>query len=192
MWGSFTYKGGYGDAWEPELINSVNDITEPAHVGTWFINAAYAHPIWSQYVMYCISLIDIPGLPPAKKHSPHVTHEFWLYALNPKHKEMVSRYRDLSAGIRYLEPANYGYQMICESDEKAKEFVQNLVELICDGKLSPDTDYRSKWDAKLKDCISFFKDNSGELLKMLEKQGFKPLVPGTGIMYKPREDDEKK
>lgn len=112
---------------------------------SWIIDAPWAHPVWNQYALCLYDLttpLDRAG--PVEFYLEGATHEFILVALDPKHHVP----RDTTPGkpLRRLDPPNYGYQFIAESDAAAAARVQECVDGIAAGKLSPDTDFRSLWN----------------------------------------------
>ncbi|QIG66770.1 hypothetical protein EVB27_100 [Rhizobium phage RHph_TM16] len=118
----------------------------------WVIDAPWAHPIWSQYVLWLYDLTSDFEKPPTI-HLPGATHEFMLFALDPEHP--VPRDQPPSeTKFKPLTPANYGYQFVADSNQAAEERIQELVDGIVAKKLSPDTDFRSLWDKLLPDMHS--------------------------------------
>lgn len=112
---------------------------EAAALPNWIVHAPAAHPLWSHYLIGCIPLRDLPGLPPAFIHLDGATHEVIVYAMDPEHQPEID-------GVPYLlTPVNFVGQFIADSDEAAAQRVQAAVQEIVDGVLSPDTDARSEW-----------------------------------------------
>jgi len=110
---------------------------------TWIINAAWAHPVWSQYALFLYDLTTDTETAP-NIYLKGATHEFLLYALDPAHPVASGAHPKT---VRWLEPANHGYQFIAESDEAAELRMQAVVDLIGMRRVSPDTDFRTQWDA---------------------------------------------
>jgi len=74
-----------------------------------------------------------------------------LFAVDPEHP--IERDAQVKrGGLHLLQPANYGYQFTADSNEAAEKRIQNIVDWIVAGQLSPDTDFRTFWDT------SFFAD----------------------------------
>lgn len=128
-------------AWREQIENE-NGIFNVA----WIVNAAWAHPLWHQYlvVLYDLTTEGVPAI----MYMPDATHEFVVYALDPEcHIKKDAPIND----CRKLEGPNYAYQFRAESNEAAMERIQEIVDRIVKLKLSPDTDYRWYWDGMLRD-----------------------------------------
>jgi len=115
----------------------------------WVINAPWAHPVWSQYVLMLYDLTSSSekhGEP--LLHLPGATHEFFLWAIDPDHpieKEGALQPED----IHRLTPPNYGYQFKAASHQAAEERLQAIVDGIVAMEVNPDTDWRGAWDNAL-------------------------------------------
>ena len=121
-----------------------------AWCASWGITAPWAHPAWSQYVIQLVDLTTEMDKPPIL-YLPDATHEFLLFAISPDHKLT----HDVSLSdqtIHYLHPANYGYQFRASDDAAALKRVQAVVDEIVAERLSPDTDFRSKWNVLFQDA----------------------------------------
>jgi hypothetical protein len=117
---------------------------------SWIIDAPWAHPLWSQYIVLLYDLTTPHKDGPPTLHLKDVTHEFLVHALDPAHK--VPRNTPPSrAKLAMLQPPNYGYQFAAASNEEAEERIQELVNGIVGEKISPDTDFRSLWNKLLPD-----------------------------------------
>ena len=119
----------------------------------WGIDAPWAHPAWSQYVIMLYDLttksIQAPII-----HMPGATHEFLIYAMDPKFPPLI---RDVSIvkqkPIHPLLPANYGYQFKASCDLVALNRIEKIARAIAEQKLSPDTSWRQSWDAMWTDAF---------------------------------------
>lgn len=114
---------------------------------TWIIDAPWAHLVWSQYAIFLYDLTTNMDTVPIV-YLKGATHEFLLYALDPEHR---LKRDSLKENVHWLEPANHGYQFIAESDEAAEQRMQDVVDLILVGSISPDTYFRDQWDILFKD-----------------------------------------
>lgn len=116
---------------------------------SWLINATWAHPIWSQYVCALYDLTTVVE-PPTKTviHLPGATHEMILFALDPDTPVVRGTPLD-EQGMKMLQPPNYGYQFISESNEAARDRIERVMESIDVKQLSPDTDSRHYWNTHL-------------------------------------------
>lgn len=130
----------------------------PVYNCVWVIDAPWAHPLWSQYVVLLYDLTTVQeGVEMPKVVLEGATHEFMVYAVDPDAK--IEKDTDAwelgkSGQLRLLQPANYGYQFKAETNEAAEGRIQGLVDQILAQTLSPDTDFRSWWDRILPDMKS--------------------------------------
>lgn len=126
-----------------------------AYSACWIVHAPWAHPIWHSYAIHLVDLnTDIEGKP-AQKLREDVTHEMTLWALDPdpnKQPVIGESLKDWDLNGCMLQPANYGYQFVADSDEAARNRIQALVDKIEKRLLSPDTDFRWDWDRVFKDA----------------------------------------
>lgn len=140
-----TMRGKLGNAWlvDMEAISRrrgiVDDPRASVTLPCWIASAAYAHPLWTHYVVMCIALRDVPGVPKAKINLEGATHKLMVFALDPDHKPAVDEFP------RTLQPANFIGQFIEADDLSAAARVQQAVQDVIDGTLNPDTDYRRMW-----------------------------------------------
>ena len=138
-------------SWMSRLPDDPSGVFQKA----WIINAEWAHPLWSQYVLFLYDLsTKISGSrEEIFKKDPCVTHEILMYAVDPTTK-IIHNVSLLEQKWQRLEPANYGYQFTAESNEAAFDRIAKLVDRIASKALSPDTDYRRVWDDIFKDGFS--------------------------------------
>lgn len=115
-----------------------------ASLAHWVIEAPWAHPIWHSYSLVLIHLRPMAKQPSPKIHFRDATHEMWLHALNPD-KDRNHLLSDSIVKGHWLTPSNFAAQFIEINDYEAKERIKRTVQMICDKKLSPDTDFRSEW-----------------------------------------------
>lgn len=135
--------GMHGTAWLlDKSFDSRPDVQ--ATIESWIVSAVYAHPFWSHYMVTCIHLRDIDGTKPANKVFDEATHEVLVVALDPE------KPYPLNAAPNIMKPINYAGQWIALNDEEARATVEDCVKGIINGTLSPDTDFRSQWDALFK------------------------------------------
>lgn len=109
---------------------------------TWIIQAKWAHPLWHSYAVLLYDLTT-PGQSEPVIYLDGATHEVMVFAMDPDHPA--------EPPLKFLRPANHGYQFIAASDEAAVERVVALLEEIDGRKLSPDTDFRYMWDDRFCD-----------------------------------------
>lgn len=109
----------------------------PATLDAWIITAPMWHPLWSQYMLSVITLADVPGMGPAVKERPDVTHQVIVVALNPDH----GPYTPASVAekkIRYLTPGNIGEQFTA-TDQQALDMGVLCANAVVGGILCPET-----------------------------------------------------
>lgn len=143
-------QGPRGRAWLCDEAAGIRarglDPREHASLGHWVIEAPWAHPYWHSYSLVLVHLRPIAGKS-TMLYLDDATHEIWLHAVNP-HSD---RRKVLANGIIdfdfWLLPKNFAAQFIEISDALAIERATHAVQHICDGTLSPDTDYISSWRA---------------------------------------------
>lgn len=125
---------------------------------TWFIQAAWAHPLWNSYAGLLYDLTT-PVKPEPVRYRPGMTHEFVLFALDPEHPwpNPDPAMRMKGEGLHYLEPPNMAYQFAAKDDDAAYARIDKLMTAIEERKMSPDTDFRTMmWDPLFKDGCSLF------------------------------------
>jgi hypothetical protein len=140
-------QGPHGRAWLCDTAAGLRKMNiKPEDNGSldfWIVEAPWAHPAWHSYSIMLLHLREMPGKP-AYYHIKDATHEIHVYAMDPTKDR-----RDLLAtGIvngHWMSPGNFAAQFIEIMDELARERVRNTVQMICDGRLSPDTDFLQDW-----------------------------------------------
>ena len=128
-----------------------------AFAATWVVCAHWAHPRWNDYA---ILLYDLTT--PMKQQSitfrADVTHEVTVWALDPdttlalSHEDPVEWGKEVTSAI--LHPANHGYQFTAPSDDAAHGRIAEIVTMIRETHLSPDTDFSRVWDLLFSDGVS--------------------------------------
>lgn len=145
-----THEGPHGRAWKIDFEGAYKrrGIVQRAEVAEWVVEAPWAHPLWHSYALVLMHLRFMPGST-VKFHLDGASHELWLMALDPKasRQDMIT-----SAEMVPLQPMNFAAQIIEPSDDAAVARVEKAVQLICAGRLSPDTDFIRNW-------VALFGDN---------------------------------
>lgn len=129
-------EGRHGCAWEFSLA-SPRPVAR-ATLKMWIVSAPFAHPYWQNYFIDVIHLRPLEGFR-ATLYDPRATHEVLVAALHPR--------RPIEQGHRpdYQLPLNYNEQFMAPDDVSAVQYVEGVVREICQGMLSPDTDYWRDW-----------------------------------------------
>lgn len=111
-------------------------------LGSWYVHAPWMHPAWHSYVCSLIHLRRVPGESPAFLKFPEATHEFLVFALDPKHKFDQKE-------LHVLTPPNIVRQFTRDTDAYALEIVTDRMILVGEGSVSLDSDFRSHWEQLL-------------------------------------------
>lgn len=142
-----TQEGPRGKAWAIDLDAARATLKvapeADATVAGWIVEAPWAHPAWHSYLIVLLHLRPLADARPTIFHLEGATHELLVMALNPEspREPMITG----KARTNWLEPANFAAQIIEPSDGAARDRIINAVQLIVDGKLSPDTDFIWQW-----------------------------------------------
>lgn len=145
----------HGRAWAMSIdgVCAHRGITreECGDLSSWIIEAAWAHPVWHSYWLHLQHLRPVAGergAHPLKIHLEGATHEMVLFAIDPE----KARQPQIETGlVHYLLPGNFAAQFIEPDDDAAIERIRKTVQLICDGNLSPDTDFLYEWKKRFGD-----------------------------------------
>ncbi len=136
-------KGPMGCAWISDIEgmkkNHPDGPPKELTVASYIVQAAWAHPLWSNYATACVSLHDIEGVPPARILLEGATHEVLVVALDPSKEVYLDEYYSV------LTPLNFAGQFKAVDDAEAKQRTLNAVLEVLNGTLSPDTDFISQW-----------------------------------------------
>jgi hypothetical protein len=140
----------HGKAWRLDL-EAITRRTgrRDAGVDVWLVEAEWAHPVWHSYLISLIHLRPTPGLLLPKIYVPCATHELVLYALQPDGDRDRVLVDGLGSWCKCMSPVNFCAQIVEVTDDLARQRIREAVELICQGSLSPDTDYLGQW------CVMF-------------------------------------
>ena len=116
-------------------------------VAMWVIEAPWAHPIWHSYHMALIHLRPMPDGRRTRIYLEGATHEIWLHALDPegKRQPLIEGFMWGPETCQPLTPKNFAAQFTEPGDEAATARCEKAIQRICDGALSPDTDYIRHW-----------------------------------------------
>jgi len=109
----------------------------------WLIEAPWAHPAWHSYSLILVHLRPMPNQP-RETYLPCASHELWLYACNPDMERTPMIMTGIPEG-RWLAPVNFAAQFVEPNDADALARIDRVVEEICAGTLSPDTDFQREW-----------------------------------------------
>ena len=119
----------------------------------WSVHAPWAHPHWTDYVVFLVDLTVETEIP-AIKYLEEATHEVQVWVWNPQY-DVIDFTEDAATwSFNFLHPMNHGYQFEASSDQAAFNRVDSIVEAIDRREVSPDTDYSRQWDSLFSDGVS--------------------------------------
>lgn len=144
------FQGGRGRAWHN------TQKTKPDHeacIGAVLLNVPGAHPLWSWWCVSMVHLRALPGVPPATIHYPAAEYEFMIFSVDP---ERCPSPEPDQGQYPHLEPFDVVYQFHGVSDDQAKRIFELAVQSCVDGRMSPDSDYRSAWKRTIDATVEHF------------------------------------
>lgn len=115
-----------------------------AVVAGWILHAPTAHPFWSWYSACVIHLRGGPGLGPATKRAPEMTHELLVAALHPDHPPVIKGFDPTQ--LHPLRPPNHVIQFTIDTDAQASQLLELAMRACVNGRISPDSDWRAAWE----------------------------------------------
>lgn len=134
---------GRSKAWPVEFVTG----PQRGSVCSWIVDAPWAHPAWSQYLITACHLRDVEGLPRPIKFDDRATHEVIVAALDPRILLTPENSSRVETHLGAVVPLNFVGQWRAKSDEEAAGNIKGVVNQIVRGNLSPDTDFRQMWAA---------------------------------------------
>ena len=139
--------GTVGRAWEVRVQKRETPPDWGGSLGTWILHVPWAHPAWSYYCLGVIHLRPIPGVRPAQIRVEGASHEFMIHAFDPDspHSPPSPDISDETTWPSFLQPIDLAHQVVGLTDEQAARIGGLMVRMICDGRMSPDQDFRSVW-----------------------------------------------
>ena len=175
-------QGSHSRAWQCDLdaLRKALNV-QPEDDGTlvhWIIEAPWAHMVWHSYAIICVHLRPLPDNRPTKQYLKGATHELWVYALDPDKPRLPMIEGSSQATNGFLVPKNFAAQFIVENDAAALLKVKDAVQKVCDGMLSPDTDYVRHWAHLFGD--NMLKPGAGETRIILDGQAEVIIPPKPG------------
>lgn len=102
-----------------------------ASLDRWTLFMPGPSPAWNYYCVLGVCLRDFPGVKPAHKKSPEMTHEIIVAAMDPDFpQENIDK-----GGISLLDPLNYVHQFVAPSDEMANKVLEAVTRGFLEGQL---------------------------------------------------------
>lgn len=172
------WEGPYGRAWRvppldpnhPELSEKSRKIL-PGHLTSWLIYSPGWHPLWSQYVLDCIKLIELPGVPPANHKFEGTTHQVLVVALEPREDGRLHTKEEVyvwhhTGMMPFLNPVNIAEQFEATDDEMIVT-CSLAVRSVVFGQLNPDTadaplTIRTNWLESFTKCLAHLRGEEHE------------------------------
>lgn len=141
------------------MLTRLPDIPEhPLATAWWLVDDPDSHPVWNQYLAAVVSLAEAAGVPPPIRYFPTATHEFTLFALDPRQpvteEEIPACVQSGYLIPRALHPMNLGYQFSADSDQAAVDRVHHLL----NEAPSLDSDWRRWWNDRFEDGQTLVRD----------------------------------
>jgi hypothetical protein len=143
-------KGRVAEAWLIKLKSE-----DRGTLAGWVVRGPF-HPFWQWWMVTVVHLRDIPGQSPAHKSYPEAEFEFIILSANPEHSPPDPD--NPAGGYKFLVPPDVVEQFHGVSDHDAKRILESSVRAICDGIMSPDSDYRSIWKETLAGTVQHFRE----------------------------------
>lgn len=134
---------------------------KPATLDAFIITAPGWHPLWTQYMLALITLADAPGMPPAVKDHPGVTHQIITLALDPDHGPYTPQHV-ADHSIHILQPGNIGAQFTA-TDPEALNLIALCAMGVTAGVLNPETSdapdrIRAEWAQSIQRTLDHGRD----------------------------------
>jgi hypothetical protein len=137
-------EGVAGKAWN--VNTAENLIKRPDFQGSiaaYLVHAPQAHPFWSYYFIGVVHLRDIPNTPPPNKHFSDAEYEFSIWSIDPEALPDLE-----TPHFKLLTPPDLLLQIerFNKDDNFAGSICEKMVDMIIEGRMSPDSDFRSAWE----------------------------------------------
>lgn len=149
-------KSPYARAWNLDISKVPDSPTKAAAISSWLVNMPGAHAFWSYWTLNIISLKDLPGVPPAKKHYPEAEYEFMILAIDPERCPTPDPDRIIVEGYPHLTPIDVIEQFHGISEMDCRRLAEGAIRAILSGQVSPDQDYRSIWKTLIAGTVQHF------------------------------------
>ena len=120
-----------------------------ASVDTWLLHAPGSHPFWPWHAIYVVHLRPAEGVPPPKLSRPDASHEIGVLAIDPERCPKPDPEEIERDGTKYLMPPDVVQQVTGLDDDQARQLAERLAECVAVGRLVPDSDHRSSWEAAI-------------------------------------------
>jgi hypothetical protein len=149
------YRGvGHWCAWDVPLVPAERRKPDDTTIAHFLLHCPGAHAFWSYWWIALIHLRPIEGVKPAHITTPGAGWEMFCFAQQPEVSPDPDRSEET---FRYLIPIDWVVQFgDVRTDHDAKRIALTVVRAIMTGKVSPDQDFRSFWEATIRDTAKHF------------------------------------
>jgi hypothetical protein len=145
-------EGAVARAWKSPITSDEH----AAHIATWFVNGPF-HPHWNWWVISSVDLINRPGIQDAVLDYPEAEYEILVLSLNPE-DGVPDVDTNESGALSFLTPPDLKFQCHGVSREVVAEVVEQMVDKIVAGQMSPDSDFARHWTGRLETTITHYKE----------------------------------
>ncbi len=114
-----------------------------AALNQWIVSGPF-HPFWKFWIVSVVSLKEIPGIEPSKKHYPEAEYEISILSLHPDHPVDVDAF-ERGECLHPIMPPDLVMQIDGIQETWAIAIVDSMLTVIMSGTASPDSDFRSYW-----------------------------------------------
>lgn len=143
-----TSRGRWGSAWLVDLPairrKLAAGMPADAMLAHWVIEAPWSSEVVHSYSLVLIHLRFSPHHAPVVRYVDGATHEVALLAISPQADREVMLTQPSPADA-WLRPAVFGAQLVSASDEAAVRKAGQVVDLVCQGRLSPHPTHARAW-----------------------------------------------
>lgn len=105
-----------------------------------------AHPMWHDYMLSLVHLRPVEVMPAPSLQNQNSSHELMCFALDPAANNQPTNFDS----FKPLLPQNLVFQFEGLTDDQAKEAFAHYLTALSNGRMSPDTDYRTAQRTMLK------------------------------------------
>lgn len=152
------YRGRAGRAWRARLelirerrLRATGHAPQDAMVAHWIVEAPWSHQVIHSYSLVLLHLRHMIDKQPVVRYLAGATHEVHLRAIHPAADRGEMLRQPVNRG-NWLEPVIFAAQIAEASDEAAAQRVGRAVELVCNGRISPESSHVRAW-------VELFGDN---------------------------------
>lgn len=120
---------------------------QEALLDAYLITSNTFHPMWTQWLCALVHLRPIEGSKEAVKQYPQAEYEMTVQAIDPE-TPIDNRNTDLT-GVKFLTPIDSTVQFNGIDDNQARSGQAAMMQLIANGQISPDSDFKRIWGQEI-------------------------------------------